>query len=36
VLGDNRDEAFDSRKFGFVPKEMVVGKFYSRYWKASN
>lgn len=32
VLGDNRKESFDSRYFGFVPIENVVGKVNLRYW----
>ena len=32
VLGDNRDMSYDSRHFGFVPIDSVVGKVNMRYW----
>ncbi len=32
VLGDNRDKSYDSRHFGFVPIDEVVGKVNMRYW----
>jgi signal peptidase I len=32
VLGDNRDESLDSRYWGFVPLENVVGKPFLVYW----
>ncbi|MDL4842858.1 signal peptidase I [Aquibacillus rhizosphaerae] len=35
VLGDNRRESLDSRYFGFVDQESVVGKVDIRYWPVS-
>ncbi|MGP4077261.1 signal peptidase I [Halobacillus sp. K22] len=35
VLGDNRRDSLDSRYFGFVPIETVVGKVDVRYWPFS-
>ena len=32
VMGDNRRESLDSRYFGFVPIETIVGKVDVRYW----
>ncbi|WP_226576823.1 signal peptidase I [Halobacillus litoralis] len=32
VMGDNRRDSLDSRYFGFVPSETVVGKVDVRYW----
>ncbi|QAS51664.1 signal peptidase I [Halobacillus litoralis] len=32
VMGDNRRDSLDSRYFGFVPVESVVGKVDVRYW----
>ncbi|MEG1117801.1 MAG: S26 family signal peptidase, partial [Janthinobacterium sp.] len=26
MLGDNRDNSADSRYFGFVPRELLIGK----------
>ncbi|HTY58066.1 MAG TPA: signal peptidase I, partial [Bacteroidota bacterium] len=32
VLGDNRDESLDSRSWGFVPLESIVGRAIVVYW----
>lgn len=32
VLGDNRDISFDSRYWGFVPRENVIGKPWIVFW----
>lgn len=32
VLGDNREDSWDSRHFGFIDMEQVVGKVNLRYW----
>lgn len=32
VLGDNRQDSWDSRHFGFIPIDQVVGKVNFRYW----
>jgi signal peptidase I len=32
VLGDNRDRSYDSREWGFLPRENVVGEAMLIYW----
>jgi len=32
VLGDNRNQSFDSHSWGFVPQELIVGKAILIYW----
>lgn len=32
VMGDNRDQSYDSRYWGYVPKEYIKGKAFKIYW----
>jgi signal peptidase I len=32
ALGDNRDDSYDSRYWGFVPQENIVGRPLVIYW----
>ncbi|HKZ34635.1 MAG TPA: signal peptidase I [Patescibacteria group bacterium] len=36
ALGDNREHSSDSRSFGPVQKEKIVGKVWLRYWPPSS
>ena len=35
VLGDNRDSSFDSRRFGAIQKDVIVGRVWFRGWPFS-
>ncbi len=35
VLGDNRDQSFDSRRFGAIKKDVIVGRVWFRGWPFS-
>jgi signal peptidase I len=36
VMGDNRDDSLDSRYWGFVPQENIVGRPLVIYWSMRN
>ncbi len=33
VMGDNRIGSFDSRQWGFLPKNNIIGKYWVSYWR---
>jgi signal peptidase I len=35
-MGDNRDDSQDSRYWGFVPRENIVGRPLLIYWSSAN
>ena len=32
VMGDNRENSFDSRNWGMLPEDLVIGRADIRYW----
>jgi len=36
VMGDNRDESLDSRYWGFVPRQNIIGSPLVIYWSINN
>jgi signal peptidase I len=32
VMGDDRDNSLDSRAWGFVPRDLVIGRAMFVYW----
>jgi len=36
AMGDNRDDSYDSRYWGFVPKENIIGRPLLIYWSVQS
>jgi signal peptidase I len=36
VMGDNRDDSYDSRYWGFVPQENIIGRPLLIYWSVKD
>jgi signal peptidase I len=32
MMGDNRSQSCDSREWGSVPRENIIGKVFATYW----